>query len=169
MKLTTVDSLGYHFTDNKGRFCKSTYVSTHKISNTLVQIQPTVGGNVLYLMKENDVNTLNAEYKKKYQYVYLDMETRINNCATQYPSSVANKLLKVFMLNIDIAEQLLKTTKLWLNKPVQVNKLWLNMPVQEIIKPEFYKDFRYELQPTIIKVPTSTTPKQSKRPVRKVA
>lgn len=173
MKLTHVDSLGFHFTNN-GKFCKSNYQNTHLIANTLVQIKPTVEYWLIGLMKENDVTTNNKDWLEKNKYRYLSRELRTKfGSYDQSPSSVNYKPLKVFMLQTEIAEQLLATNLLYLSERTYKD-------ISSLIKSKYLHNFKYELPGKLIELPTSTVPKQTthlvkvgnqliSRPVRKVS
>lgn len=174
MFLASVDSLGYHYKSANGRFCKSPHIHSHLVSNTLVQIKPTIGYYLILLMKENNIITLNNEWKDKNKYLYLSDEARIKyGSYDQRPSSINLRPLKVFMLKNIIAEQLLNTNLLYLSEREYKD-------ISTIVKLEYLTNFKYELPSKLIELPTSTVLKQADnlvkvgsqlitRPVRKAS
>lgn len=156
MQLSFVDSLGFHFRNN-GRLVKqSTFLHTHLLANTLVQIKPLNNYYGIFLMEPNNIITNNSAWKEYNKFRYLANECRTTfGSYDQRPSSVNLKPLKVFMLKTVVAEQLLTTNLLYLSEREFKD-------VSAIVKYSYLKYFKYELPSKDIVLPTTTVPKQTR-------
>lgn len=106
------------------------------VTENLVQIKVNSGYYNLYLMRANDSDTLNTEWKNKNPYLYYNSSSQVvfgNN--NQTPSKVGNSYLEANMLQPHIAEKLLKHNTLCLSK-TEYN-------LNQIIQTPYLKKFKY--------------------------
>lgn len=176
--LSHVISNGFSFVNENKKFIKPSslgYHNTHLTANLLVQVKQTSTCFGLFTMKVNNTETKNEEWKKMTPYIYCNDAVRsMYGSVHQYPSWVGDRYLKVFMLNIEVAEKFLKSDSVYLPKTEYKD-------ISLILKPEYLAGFKYEyVGKQLYELPNSVPQKQANnlvkvgnqlitRPVRKVS
>lgn len=175
-QLLYVTDKGYFFSDGTKFISPSkfSYHNTHVTARRYVQIKQSNTNWGLFLMKENDTETNNKEWLEHNKYLFLSSELRNKfGSFEQKPSMCEGKLLQVFMLNTEVAEQFLRSDVVYLSKQEYKD-------VSLIIKRGYFTNFKYEQPSTFFKIPTTVVPKQTnnlvkvgsqliQRPVRKAS
>lgn len=110
--------------------------STKLVTENLVQIKVNSGYYNLYLMKTNDSDTLNTEWKNRNPYLYYNSSVQVvfgNN--NQVPSKVGNNYLEANMLQPHIEQLLLQKHILCLSKT--------EYSLDQIVQSLYLKKFKY--------------------------